>query len=139
LPPESGSHTTNVKPIPAAPALPDLCARPNTLRLFLYGNGDAYDDDYRALKNGVDDPLLLSADTTDERREWCDTVNTAVNAISEHRKWIKLDESTRLIKEKATEYEQQNRRQQEQQHTGAWPTTPGSSGKNFGKKKKLYK
>lgn len=42
------------KPIPAAPALPDLCTRPNTLRLILYTVGAEYDilnDGDRSLSN----------------------------------------------------------------------------------------
>lgn len=118
---------------PAAPAPSDLCARPNTLRLLLYNSSVNYDDDHQAIKNGVDDPLLLSADTAEERREWCDTVNAAVNAISEHRKWYKL------VEQQEKENEDQKRQQQEQHRTGAWPTASFGSSKSLGKKKKLYK
>jgi len=118
---------------PAAPAPSDLCARPNTLRLLLYNSSVNYDDDHCAIKNGVDDPLLLSADTADERREWCDTVNVAVNAIGEHRKWFKL------VEQQKKENEEQKHQQQNQHHTGAWPTTSFGSGKSLGKKKKLCK
>lgn len=118
------------KPVPAAPALPDLCARPNTLRLYLYCG---------SVRNDVDDPLLLSADTADERREWCETINAAVRAISEHRDWFKITEATRLKqKQQEKEIEQKQRLINEQQHTGAWPIS-GSNSKSYGKKKKLYK
>ncbi|XP_008180199.1 uncharacterized protein LOC100572761 isoform X2 [Acyrthosiphon pisum] len=75
------------KPIPAAPALPDLCTRPNTLRLILYNVGAACDNlnDGNHGDDKTHEVLLLAADTADERREWCETVNAAVNAISEHR------------------------------------------------------
>lgn len=132
------NDTSSQKPVPAVPAPSDLCARPNTLRLLLYNCDVNYEDDHDAIMNGIDDPLLLSADTADERREWCDTVNAAVNAIREHRKWIRLIEATRFKQEQQDkENEQQQRQQQEQQRTGAWPTM--GSGKSSGKKKKLYK
>jgi len=88
------------KPIPAAPALPDLCTRPNTLRLILYNAGAACDN----INNGdcgddkVHDVLLLAADTADERREWCETVNAAVSAICEQREQIRLALATQLKK-----------------------------------------
>lgn len=120
--------------VPAAPAPSDLCARPNTLRLLLYNNDVNYENDHDAIMNGFDDPLLLSADTVDERREWCETVNAAVNAIREHRKWIKLIEATQVKQEQDKKNEQY-----EQQRTGAWPTASFGSSKSSGKKKKLYK
>lgn len=119
-------------PVPAAPALPDLCARPNTLRLILYN------DDYCSGKKfNVDDPLLLAADTADERREWCDTVNAAVRAISEYREQIKISKANQIkINQKQKTIEQQQSQLQEPQRIGAWPTTPSS--KNSYKKKKFF-
>lgn len=131
--PQTEGKTINYtqNPVPAAPAPSDLCARPNTLRLLVYNSDINYEDDH--------DPLLLSADTANERHEWCNTVNAAVNAIREHRKWIKLIEATRFKQEQDKEIEQQHCRQHEQQRTGAWPTASFVSNKNSGKKKKLYK
>ncbi|XP_026821529.1 uncharacterized protein LOC113559940 [Rhopalosiphum maidis] len=130
------------KPIPAAPALPDLCTRPNTLRLILYTVGAEYD----TLNDGDHDNekahevLLLAADTADERREWCETINAAVNAISEHREQIRLALATQLKKKQYyNEKEQQQIRQQVEQRTGAWPTTPSGNRQYYGKKKKFYK
>lgn len=121
-------------PVPAAPAPPDLCARPNTLRLLIQDNENGYHD------GNVDDPLLLSADTIDERREWCDTINAAVRAVGEHRERIGVAKAVHL-KQEEQEKEKllQQRRQQEQQRTGVWPITPSSNSKNYIKKKKLYK
>lgn len=83
--------------------------------------------------------MLLSADTADERREWCDTVNASVRAIDEHREWFKVTEVAHLKqKQQEKENEQKQHLINEQQHTGVWPTTGGSS-KSCGKKKKLYK
>lgn len=121
-------------PIPAAPALPDLCARPNTLRLILYNDENDY---CNGKKSSVDDPLLLAADTADERREWCDTVNASVRAISEYREQIKISKANQLkIKQTQKTIEQQQNQLQEPQITGAWPTTP--SGKTSYKKKKFF-
>lgn len=134
------NDTFSQNPVPAAPAPSDMCARPNTLRLLLYNGEVNYEDDHDAIMNGIDDPLLLSADTADERREWCDTVNAAVNAIREHHKCIKSIEVTRFKQEQQDkENELQHCRQHEQQRTGAWPTASFGSGKSSGKKKKLYK
>lgn len=130
------------KPIPAAPALPDLCTRPNTLRLILYNAGAACDSINS--ENNDDDKthevLLLAADTADERREWCETVNAAVNAINEHREQIRLVLATQLKnKQYNNEKEQQQLRHQIEQRTGAWPTTPGGTRQYSSKKKKFYK
>lgn len=133
------SEQQQQKPVPAAPALPDLCARPNTLRLLLYSNSAAFDDDYEDVINSVNDPLLLSADTADERREWCDTVNGAVRALSEHRKWIRMAEAARLNEKQEKDNEEHKKRLQNEQRTGLWPPVSGPAGKSCGKKKKLYK
>lgn len=87
-------------------------------------------------QDNLGDPLLLAADTADERREWCDTVNAAVRAISEYHEQIKAAEEAQL---KQKEQIQQKRRLNEQQRTGAWPTTPSGSGKSYSKKKKFFK
>lgn len=130
------------KPIPAAPALPDLCTRPNTLRLIMYNDGAAYGS---MNNDNLDDDkthevLLLAADTAEERREWCETINAAVNAINEHREQIRLVLATELKnKQHINEKEQQHFRQQVEQRTGAWPTTPGGTRQYSSKKKKFYK
>lgn len=90
------------------------------------------DDD----QDSLGDPLLLAADTVDERREWCDTMNAAVRAIGEDHERIKIAEEAQL---KQKEQIQQKRRLNEQQRTSAWPTTPSGSGKSYSKKKKFYK
>lgn len=118
------------QPAPAAPAPADLCARPNTLRLLFSRTTD--DDN----QDSLGDPLLLAADTADERRDWCDTVNAAVHAIGEYHELIKVAEEAQL---KQKEQIQQKRRLNEQQRTSAWPTTPNGSGKSYSKKKKFYK
>jgi len=89
----SGQHQKHKqKPIPAAPALPDLCTRPNTLRLIMYNDGAAYDS---MNNDNLDDDkthevLLLAADTAEERREWCETINAAVNAISVYNSTLRI-------------------------------------------------
>ncbi|KAF0761423.1 Uncharacterized protein FWK35_00023440, partial [Aphis craccivora] len=130
------------KPISAAPALPDLCTRPNTLRLILYNvdaECDSLNDGDRDDEN-THEVLLLAADTADERREWCETINAAVNAISGHREQIRLAMATQLKKKQYnTEKEQQQLRKQIEQRTGAWPTTSSGTRQQYGKKKKFYK
>lgn len=130
------------KPIPAAPALPDLCTRPNTLRLILYNVGDACDS-FNDGNHGHDkthEVLLLAADTADERRDWCETVNAAVIAIGEHREQSRLVLATQLKKKQYNnEKEQQQLRHQMEQRTGAWPTTPDGTRQYNSKKKKFYK
>lgn len=129
-------------PIPAAPALPELCTRPNTLRLILYNVGAACDNlnDGNNSDDKTHEVLLLAADTADERREWCETVNAAVSAISEHREQIRLALASQLKKKQYNnEKEQQQLRNQVEQRTGAWPTTPGGTRQYSSKKKKFYK
>jgi len=101
----------------------------------LYSNGN-YDG--KGI-NDHDDPLLLSADTADERREWCDTINAAVHAISEHRKCIEIAEAARLKQKQQDKDDEHRQRLQNEHHTGAWPPISGGSGKSFGRKKKLHK
>lgn len=109
-----------------------MCARPNTLRLILYNNYYC-----NGTKPNIDDPVLLGADTADERQEWCDTVNAAVRAISDYREQIKVSKANQLqINQKQKTIEEQQSRLQEPQRTGAWPTTPSS--KNGYKKKKFF-
>lgn len=111
-----------------------MCARPNTLRLLIHGNDNGYHGD------NVDDPLLLAADTADERREWCDTINAAVRVVGEHRERIGIVKAAHLKQEEQDKEKLlQQRRQQEQQRTGVWPITPSSNSKHYSKKKKLYK
>jgi len=136
--PPSKAETTATgpeqQPVPAAPALPDLCARPNTLSLLLYNNSDTDVDDDREA-NSVDDPLLLSADTADERREWCDTVNAAVRALSEYRERIRVA----VLKQLQQEKDKVQSLQTEHGIPAFAPMSIGSSSKSSGKKKKLYK
>lgn len=125
-------------PTPAAPALPDLCARPNTLRLLMYNidsanNNDNYGGDNLGLVDDTDDPLLLAADTADERREWCETINASVRAIDEHNKQMKTIEAARL------KQEQRNQEKVQKEKPDAWPTTYSNKTKSFGKKNKYYK
>lgn len=125
-------------PVPAAPALSDLCTRPNTLRLFLYNvdsanNNDNCDGINLGVKDGTDDPLLLAADTADERREWCETINAAVRTLDEYNKQIKFIEAASL------KQEQENKEKLQQERTGAWPTTSGVKKKSIGKNKKYFK
>lgn len=87
--------------------------------------------------NGIDDPLLLAADTADERREWCETVNAAVTAISEHRKWFKLAEASFSKQEQRAKENEQKVYQHHEQQSSPWSTTLNS--KSISKKKKLYK
>lgn len=91
---------SRVEILPPAQAFSDLCTRPNTIRLiFTYGtkidvegtNGCMYKDKECSLN----DPLLLAADTPDERNEWCTTINTAVDAIAAHQEQLKLIEDFR--------------------------------------------
>lgn len=66
-------------------------------------------------------------------------MNAAVHAIDEHREWFRVAEVSRLKqKQQEKENEQKQRLINEQQRTGVWPITGGSS-KSYGKKKKLYK
>jgi len=139
----SGQHQKHKqKPIPAAPALPDLCTRPNTLRLILYNDGAACDstNDENYNDDKTHEVLLLAADTAEERREWCETINAAVNAISEHHEQIRLVLAAELKnKQYNNEKEEQQLRHQVEQRTGAWPTTPGGVRQYSSKKKKFYK
>lgn len=120
--------------LPAEFAPGDLCARPNTLRLLVYG-------DYDGSGSGENDEqvLLLAADTASERREWCAAVNASVRAITEYR-----DRTTRLERERREreqqrrdrerreleQQRQQKQQQQQQQRVGGFPT-PGKKKKKF--------
>lgn len=116
--------------LPAEPAAGDLCARPNTLRLLVYGEsvGNSSDDDQD------EQLLLLAADTSAERREWCTSINAAVRAITEdHQKKARLERERQEKEQQKRDNERREReQQQQQQRIGGWPT-PGK------KKKKFYK
>lgn len=107
----------------------------------MYKAGASYDnlnDEGHSDDTGYD-VLLLAADTALERREWCETINAAANAISEYREQIRLANATQLKKKQYNnEKEQEKLRQQVEHRTGAWPTTPGGIRQYSGKKKKFY-
>lgn len=136
----TGTYSGHKQQDPAAPAPPDLCARPNTLQLILYNNDNHHnlnDGDSIQIIDSIENTLLLSADTANERREWCETINGAVYALGEYHNQIRLADV--FYSKQIIEKEKEKKNCSEEQHSTAWTMTSNASTNNCGKKKKFYK